>query len=163
MTKSERRKAHTIQLTLKLIIAIPGQDPTICKDISIAQNFRSGGISDLMQFQKKVTACQLFRQIGEDTSSWHLQGSPIIRKHYLMQKQYKDKMQAYRMPKTGHYIDKSSPSSILNLPGSLNLKAGFSFGYRQEVKVIETSPGPIYKVLTQEEKERSLKKYFLCY
>lgn len=38
------------------------------------------------------------------------------------------------------------PSSELNLPGSINSKNGFSFGYREETKLIERSPGAIYDV-----------------
>jgi hypothetical protein len=41
-------------------------------------------------------------------------------------------------------MEKTYSHSPLNLPGSLNLKGGFSFGYREPFRELERSPGPIY-------------------
>ncbi len=42
------------------------------------------------------------------------------------------------------YNDKVYSSSSLNLPSCLNMKGGFSFGYREPIREMEKSPGPVY-------------------
>lgn len=48
-----------------------------------------------------------------------------------MQKKQPENIISTKTEKYRSYIDKSYSHSSLNLPGSLNLKGGFSFGYRE--------------------------------
>lgn len=57
-----------------------------------------------------------------------------------------------------HFVEKTYSHSPLNLPGSLNLKGGFSFGYREVFKEAEKSPGPIYHIDKIQEEKRTEKE-----
>lgn len=57
-----------------------------------------------------------------------------------------------------HFVEKTYSHSPLNLPGSLNLKGGFSFGYREIFEEAEKSPGPIYHLDKVQEEKRNEKE-----
>jgi hypothetical protein len=56
-------------------------------------------------------------------------------------------------------MEKTYSHSPLTLPGSLNLKAGFSFGYREPFRELERSPGPVYHLDHVQEEKRTDKVY----
>ena len=57
-----------------------------------------------------------------------------------------------------NFFEKSYPHSPIHLPGALNLKNGYSFGYREAPIEIEKSPGPIYHLDKVVEDKRASKK-----
>ncbi len=60
-------------------------------------------------------------------------------------------------------MEKTYSHSPLNLPGSLNLKGGFSFGYREPFRELERSPGPVYHLDRVQEEKRTDKVYIPNY
>lgn len=73
----------------------------------------------------------------------------LMRKYcfFNFQKKVSSKRNGFKVEKYRTYAEKKMyPSSPLNIPSSINLKCGHSFGYREQEKVIETSPGPIYNI-----------------
>lgn len=54
-------------------------------------------------------------------------------------------------------MEKTYSHSPLNLPGSLNPKGGFSFGYREPFRQLDRSPGPVYHLDGPHEHKRTQK------
>ena len=48
--------------------------------------------------------------------------------------------------------------SDLNIPSTIETSKGYKFGFRDEIKVRETSPGPIYHLDEQKQEKRKEKK-----
>jgi hypothetical protein len=72
-----------------------------------------------------------------------------------MQKKPRETRNGSKGEKYRHFMEKNYSHSPLNLPGSINLKAGCSFGYRDPFKELQRSPGPVYHLDHVQEEKRT--------
>lgn len=76
-----------------------------------------------------------------------------------MKKKQNELIISTKAEKYKNYNEKAYCHSALHLPGSINLKGGASFGYREPYKEAPRSPGPIYHLTKIDEEKRHQRKY----
>ena len=150
-TSSIQPKLSTIRTCLVLVRTMP----TKKKDIMI---FPNGGIFAVIQSQKKARSGQLLPKSVKHSRPWKIPELGRLCTCLTIQKKQKELIISKKGEKYRHFYDKSYGHSPINLPGAINMKTGYSFGYRQVPKEIEKSPGPIYHLDSIVENSRILKE-----